>query len=415
MTTDGAANERAAAAKLVNEGNTVHCAAHDIQLAINDVLDGKQAHPPPEAARCRQVVKKCHDLVILVNGHKDLFSAFSLLAKEKKTQEGARMYDALVIDVETRWDSELGLMERVVYFDGIFLAMYARPGLQFPPECILDRFEFDLAYGMTLVLGPLRIFTKFVQNRAVVTLAKVPRMIDELITALRPGAFAALMVGRAEGVMVELERFQACLASRIKARFLDWFSAHSLALEALFMTPGPNRFAFTNFEVGHEAQRTVKQNIIDDLLELLPSTSPAATNPTRRQLHRSMAEAALELARSVLDESDATADPLVLWPAHPELAILFPVAKMLFAVPGSTAEDERSFSSSGFTLDQRRGRLDIDNFRREHRIRQYLTSGMNNNQQAGRRERLARAQSLLEEYGRLVEQAAALAAAAENQ
>ena len=175
----------------------------------------------------------------------------------------------------------------------------------------------------------------------------------------------------------------------------------------------PIRFAFANFVVNEAAVATIRSNIINDLLDLLPSGAPAATNPARRELHRSMADAALLLARSQLDEADAADDPLVWWPSHSELSILFPVAKMLLAIPASTAEDERSFSSAGFTLDRKRGRLDMDNFRREHRIRQYLTSGVNIHHQIGRRERISRAQSLLEEYAHLVEQAAA-AAAAEN-
>src|SRR5262245_27334593 len=40
-----------------------------------------------------------------------------------------------------------------------------------------------------------------------------------------------------------------------------------------------------------------------------------------------------------------------------------------------SADDERVFSSAGFTLNQRRTRLDINNFRREHRVRQFLIGG----------------------------------------
>lgn len=89
MTTDGAANERTAAAHLVHEGNTIHCAAHNIQLVINDVLDPKKAAPSPGAALCRLVVKRPHDLVVMINGHKDLYSAFGILSKAKKTEESA--------------------------------------------------------------------------------------------------------------------------------------------------------------------------------------------------------------------------------------------------------------------------------------------------------------------------------------
>ena len=48
---------------------------------------------------------------------------------------------------------------------------------------------------------------------------------------------------------------------------------------------------------------------------------------------------------------------------------------MLLQIPDSSAENERSFSSASFILDQRRTRLDIDNFRLEHRIRRALVAG----------------------------------------
>ena len=63
------------------------------------------------------------------------------------------------------------------------------------------------------------------------------------------------------------------------------------------------------------------------------------------------------------------------WPNHPAYTLLYPVAKMLLQIPDSSAENERSFSSASFILDQRRTRLDIDNFRREHRIRRALVAG----------------------------------------
>jgi len=353
-------------------------------------------------------VKKAHDLVILINGHGDLFAAFSARATAKKTEENARMYDSLVVDVETRWDSELALVERVVYFDSVFLEMYGIPQLGIPVECILDRFEFDLAYGMTLVLTPLRVFTKFVQNRNKVTLAYVPRLIDDLISSLAPGSFAARMMGRTPESLLELEKFQACLVTSIRARFSDWFEGDSLALEALYLTPGPDRFVFTNFVITPAILDDVRANIVDDVIELLPPNTPQA----RIDLHRQVATYMLQLARSRLDDANQDLDPLVWWPENPDLSALFPAAKMLFSMPASTGEDERGFSSAGFTLNQRRSRLDLDNFRHEHRIRHFLTADADYNSQNGRRERLLRAHGLLEEYARLVQVAAAAPAGA---
>jgi len=71
-----------------------------------------------------------------------------------------------------------------------------------------------------------------------------------------------------------------------------------------------------------------------------------------------LAAETLAVARDSLDEDPEDADPLVWWPSHPEYTALFPVAKMLLQIPASSAEDERSFSSASFILDQRRTRLD---------------------------------------------------------
>jgi hypothetical protein len=82
-TTDGAKNELGAAFSLVNEDNTLHCAAHNIQLVINDQLDRKKEHAPLELTRHRAIVQKCHNLVIHINGHRDTLAAFKDLANRK--------------------------------------------------------------------------------------------------------------------------------------------------------------------------------------------------------------------------------------------------------------------------------------------------------------------------------------------
>jgi len=56
----------------------------------------------------------------------------------------------------------------------------------------------------------------------------------------------------------------------------------------------------------------------------------------------------------------------------------------MLAIPCTSAEDERNFSSAGFTLSERRTRLHVDNFRAEHRIRRYLVGGCSLHEQAGR-------------------------------
>lgn len=248
MTTDGASNERGAATLMVNEDNQIHCVAHAIQLVINDQLDAKRANPPPTCTVHRDIVQKAHRLVVYINGHRETFDKIFFLAQNKKLNEQrARMFDSLVIDVETRWDSELALLERLVYFDAEILTLYAELDGDLPSDMVLDRFQFDLAFAMTLVLAPFRIFTKLVQARNKVTLACVPGWIDRLVSQLSPGAFSARLIGRDERVREHIEAFQLCLIVSIRARFGYLFEGGSIALRATMLLPGANRFQFQKF------------------------------------------------------------------------------------------------------------------------------------------------------------------------
>ncbi len=148
----------------------------------------------------------------------------------------------------------------------------------------------------------------------------------------------------------------------IRTRFSDWFEGESLALEALYLTPVRGRFDFTNFVIAPDILVAVRNNIVNNVIELLPPNTPVA----QIAFHRQVSSAMLELARARLDLANEDENPLVWWPNNPDLSALFPVAKMLFSMPASTGEDERGFSSAGFTLNQRRSRLDLDNFRRGH-------------------------------------------------
>lgn len=78
---------------------------------------------------------------------------------------------------------------------------------------------------------------------------------------------------------------------------------------------------------------------------------------------RAMAAGALSLARRKLDAADPDVDPLLWWPVQALLSALFGLVLMLFAIPASSAEPERSFSSASFTLDLSRYRIDLDHFR----------------------------------------------------
>jgi hypothetical protein len=125
---------------------------------------------------------------------------------------------------------------------------------------------------------------------------------------------------------------------------------------------------------------------------------PDANNGTFRK----MAELSLQLARVALDGLDPDTDPLQWWPKQDTLSVLFPLAKMLFGIPASTAENERSYSSAGFTLSAIRSLLSMDNFRMEHRIRRFICAGADSSSSEGRKLRVERCNALISIYERMV-------------
>lgn len=399
-TNDGAGDEQKAAFQLVREGNNVWCTAHLIQLVIDDCLDSKQRFPPEDCAPFRVVLKKAHDLVVFINNHRDVLAAFQEKAAAKRaTVEGTRHWEQLIIDNDTRWDTDLYLIERVVYFDAELMQLVSDETLGIPPDCIFSALEFDLAYSLTLVLDPFREFTKFVQHRNSITLAHVPEWIDLLVGKILPGSFDARLVRRADGLLHHVHALQQRLVLRIRERFSPLFDSSSLALAARFLMPGPNRFAFNHFNLDEDVMRQVRQHMVDDVVSLLGSDIEQAV----AQEVRESVVPQLRMARRLLDELPADTPALEWWPRQTTLlGQLFPLAKMLFAIPATSADNERSFSSASYTLGDRRTRMELEAFRSEHRIRRFIVADADGTSQEGRKKRVERVGRLLDRFAALL-------------
>jgi len=184
----------------------------------------------------------------------------------------------------------------------------------------------------------------------------------------------------------------------VRERFEPIFQSDSLALAARYFTPGGGAFNFTYFNVEPAALAEVTVNLLDDYVALLPSD----IGPEEAAEHRTIAATLLPIARRALDRLDADVDLLSWWPQQQHLAPLFPLAKMLFASPASSADNERAFSSASYTLGPRRTRLELEAFRSEHRIRRFIVAGTDGESQEGRRLRLERVGTLLTHYAELV-------------
>ena len=225
------------------------------------------------------------------------------------------------------------MLERVVYFDQEILELYQDDSLDFPPDIILDEFEFDLAKGISLVLTPFKVFTKFVQKKNDVTLAYLPHFVDRLVSELAPGSFRARLEGATEGVLQSIEDFQGCLVNSLRSRFGNVFEGESLALAAIYLLKGRT---FSTSGISRslgEYKRSSHGEDLNDLTELLPEGIDEQT----KDLNRATASYALQMARIALDQEDDDVNPLEWWPLRHNLSCLYPLAKLLFGIPASSS------------------------------------------------------------------------------
>jgi len=356
ITADGG-NEKYGAEEFLSKGDTLHCAAHNIQLCLDDILSTKKANTKTKLHR--EILRKCHSLVVLVNGHHKTARAFETLAKAKlEGEEGQRKFNRLTLDCETRWDSELDVIEKVTYFDTELRKMFQMSELQVPITCVLTSTEFDVANGMVNCLQIIRNFTKIVQYRTKPTLCFVPDMIDKLVTNLQPGKIVAKWIGLSTDVIQNIEIFQQALVESITSRFEPMFSTTSLALAARSFCPGATA-EFKNFQQVDKVK--INELIIENTNQLKTVT----------ELESKLISSSLLVAQERLAAAEPI-DPLQWWSMQNDLTILHPVVRMFLAIPASSGQSESAFSSSGFLLGDTRTSLSIPHFRSEFRIKQYF-------------------------------------------
>ena len=115
---------------------------------------------------------------------------------------------------------------------------------------------------------------------------------------------------------------------------------------------------------------------------------------------RDIVSSTLAIARRKLSELPVETNPRKWWPSHQLLSILFPVA----GAQASSADNERAFSSAGFVLNYRRTRLDPEWFRKEHRVRRYLQSGLDLQTHEGREAIVERMNGVISVYIQILEE-----------
>lgn len=288
MTTDGGPDERKAAEELVGEDNQIYCCAHLIQLAIDDVLNRSRDNAPALCHRHRALVIKMHQLVVYILTHRLVLDSFTELARQKRdTEIGSRNFSTLLKDNDTRWDSELAMIERVVYFDKEIQQLYEKHD-DMPLDLVISNIEFDLAYAMIRILQPFRHFTKYVQHAKIATLYQVPRLIDQLVCPFTMDQLQEMLTDRHPTTVDLAINFQQCLVEATKTRFEPMFGRTSLALAALMLSPGSGRFQFQHSIMTEEILESVLERLIDEAIVL-------RNNATDEQKYRALVRATFEV------------------------------------------------------------------------------------------------------------------------
>eukprot|EP01127_Copromyxa_protea_P009979 TRINITY_DN239_c0_g1_i2.p1 TRINITY_DN239_c0_g1~~TRINITY_DN239_c0_g1_i2.p1 ORF type:complete len:364 (+),score=33.57 TRINITY_DN239_c0_g1_i2:1121-2212(+) len=123
----------------------------------------------------------------------------------------------------TRWDSEVALLEHVLYFDDELKAMYEDPDLQIPPDCMLDALEVELGTTMH-TLKIVRQFMQLVQRKSQPTMCYLPSWMDDLISKLLPrSALNDKWLTYNQTSRAWADDFKAVLLNSFKTRFAKNF------------------------------------------------------------------------------------------------------------------------------------------------------------------------------------------------
>lgn len=152
----------------------------------------------------------------------------------------------------------------------------------------------------------------------------------------------------------------------MKKRFLPIFSWDLPYLPAAALSPGYHHLVFQNFEVD-----APKENIIDRLLKEAKNAEPQMKESRENMLRWSIADLWEQMDTNYPLGSTPCDDILQWWRNAQSYAVLFPLVKMLLAIPVASADPERSFSSSGF-IQKGRSEMSVAHFRKEFRLRQLI-------------------------------------------
>jgi hypothetical protein len=355
VVTDNGANFVLAAKQLASD-RSMRCAAHTIQLVLNDAA---KMDPMQRIVGC---VTRLHARF-----------AKSQSRREALANAAARAGVAPLMPIgpaTTRWDSNYFVLRR-------FCQIYPALVRMSPEELgFAGPAEYGEAWAAVAacaplveplcgVLAPFAQWTRALQSATKATLSRVPACVDELLRATRAD----------EDAPGDIRTIKEQLHAAVRAR-LQPLAETTLVRVARLLDPGQFRGYFRRDATGR-----LDQAFADELANDMRATMHLASRTIERQYGDAGADDSGEVddglaeevrawngwpaddllralkAYSSTDKSQA-ADPLDWWRQYgARLAPLDMVARWVLCIPATSAESERTFSLSGRIVSPLRTRL----------------------------------------------------------
>lgn len=358
VTTDGAKNEKKAGIKLVGDRGWLHCACHNVQLAVRDVLT-KEKYNWESGSIVLDTVSRIHGVTNTVMVSPTIKADLRKIIDERN--EGKNGPKTLCSNVPTRWDSDLAMMERFILLHDGVATLFEKYGTR---DTISER-GVQVAGAIVRILKPVRLFSKQCQINGRPTLCHLARWIDQMLNGI---------ISAFEGLSGEIREDVAGLVDnickRIKYRFQSTFRDGSLALIAALLSPVDANLDFDNFPMTSEAKELVRDELFAEYREFCADAKPEVV------------ERGKMLLVSFLDEAKRSEamDPLEFWRERlDELSVLVKgFISMLLSIPVSSAENERTFSMLRIILGYARRNMSDTGLIMESSVKRFLNKPFQN-------------------------------------
>ncbi|XP_065911269.1 E3 SUMO-protein ligase ZBED1-like [Dysidea avara] len=386
VTTDNAANIDNAVCDVLSWPH-LGCFGHTLNLAVKAGL--KIGQVKGAVARCSRLVTYFHK------------SSRATYLLEVKQQALGLPSHSLLQDVETRWNSTLDMIERVLEQQSAICAtLIDQKRLDLMPQ---DS-EFKILEGVATIIKPFRRITSQVSGEEYVTVSAVKPLLHYLINTLKEDQSSSDTSTKTTTLGNTRAGASNCVADVTKSArkaILDNLSTryqgslvNMLLCSASFMDPRFKSLPFVSVDYKKEIHTNVNQQAIDlmrsskrNLESSNKEVSGSGTGPPRKKRKHPNETWSVILGPMFKKESEDTcgtstddqvdkefqkylAEDLILIDDNPlkwwrdnqlRYPVLSKIAQQLLCIPATSVPCERLFSTSGNIITPKRASLDPNN------------------------------------------------------